>query len=285
MIVVVGGRGRLGQAIARAHAHEDVHVLDRSVYEPWSAPGSEELVRRHFASGVAPKIVYVASGLLDPRLPRMQLDAVNRWLPRNIIDAGTYLGFHTVTFGTVMERLIPDANAYVASKAAFAADLKDRDSGAAAVTHLRIHTLFGGGAPNAFMFLGQMLSALRSQTRFAMTSGRQLREYHHIDDEVAAVRRIVDAGVTGSLDLSHGAPVSLRDIAEHVFASCGKSHLLAVGALPEPAEENYGHVFQRPAALDGAGFRPTLPAIASYLQDELARQDGTERAGTTNGQL
>jgi nucleoside-diphosphate-sugar epimerase len=154
----------------------------------------------------------------------------------------------------------------VRSKAALGQQVAALAAQGAPLAHIRVHTLFGGGAPSPFMFLGQMLAALEQRTPFNMTLGRQLREYHHIDDEARAIRLLDEAGVRGVLDLSHGAPLSLAELAGTVFSHFGASDLLHVGALPEPVEENFGTVFARHPLLPAAAYRPALPAILDYLK-------------------
>ena len=67
------------------------------------------------------------------------------------------------------------------------------------------------------MFLGQILSALKNDEAFKMTSGCQLREYHHFLDDAEAIRTISGLKITGVVNLSHGKPVSLKDIAQASF--------------------------------------------------------------------
>jgi hypothetical protein len=45
--------------------------------------------------------VFVASGLLDPKLPQEDLLRVNYHLPKNLIDGPANLGIKIITFGTV----------------------------------------------------------------------------------------------------------------------------------------------------------------------------------------
>lgn len=267
MIFVIGGRGRLGQAIAREYPAEAVRCLARADYASWSAEGAAAQVADWFApwSGSGATI-YVASGLLDPKLSADALWAVNVALPRNIIEGTRGLGLKVVTVGTVMETLVAARNPYVASKAALGEFVAAQAAAGRQVAHVRVHTLYGGGMPSRFMFLGQIVDALASGAPFRMTQGRQLREYHHVDDDARAIRLLDEAGATGVLDLSHGAPLSLRELAGAVFEAFGAPGQLALGALPEPAEENYNTVFARHPLLRQAAFRDTLPAVLAYLE-------------------
>jgi nucleoside-diphosphate-sugar epimerase len=266
MTFILGGRGRLGAALARAHAGQNIISLERDVYEGWSAPGAAKAVADYFAPWAgSDATVYVASGLLDPRLDAQQLAAVNLELPKNVLAGAGIHGLRVVTFGTVMERLLTQQNPYVQSKSALGRHVADLAHAGADVAHVQVHTLFGSGEPSPFMFLGLIANALRAQTQFRMTQGTQLREYHHVDDEARAVLQLIKAGRRGVFDLSSGAPVSLRDLAETTFAAFGASALLELGAIPEPLDENYATVFAPDPLLASDAFRPTLPAIHAYL--------------------
>ena len=266
MTFILGGRGRLGAALARAHPAYAATCLAREVYAGWALPGAQQAVADYFApwagSGAT---VYVAAGLLDPRLDASALAAVNLDLPKNVIAGAGAHGLRVVTFGTVMERLLARQNAYVHSKAALGSHVATLAAAGANVAHIQVHTLFGGGAPSPFMFLGLIATALREHTPFRMTQGKQLREYHHVDDEARAVVQLMAAGRRGVFDLSSGMPVSLRALAETCFAAFDASDLLHVGAIPEPADENYATVFARAPLLGPDAFRPTLPAVHAYL--------------------
>lgn len=266
MIFIVGGRGRLGQAIARQYGAEGGGCLERAVYEQWAEPQAQGAIDAFFAPLAGRgATVFVASGLLDPKLDPAALWKVNVDLPRNLIDAGIRHGVRVTTFGTVMEALLADHNPYVRSKVALGQYVAERAAAGAEVSHIRVHTLYGAGMPSPFMFLGQMLTALEQRTPFKMTLGKQLREYHHVDDDAAAIRVLEQAGARGVLDLSHGAPVSLAELALTVFDAFGAPELLQIGAISEPRDENYTTVFTRPALLTQVRFRETLPAIVAYL--------------------
>ena len=272
MKLVIGGRGRLGQALVRAWPAGDALCLDRALYDGWAHAGAEQEVARFFApwAGTA-STVFVASGLLDPKLAPDAHQKVNLDLPRNVIAGAASLGLKVVTFGTVMESLLAQHNPYIQSKAALGCHVAELAAAGQPVTHVRVHTLFGGGAPSPFMFLGQILTALRQRTRFNMTLGNQLREYHHVDDEARAIRALDAAGVSGVLDLSHGEPISLRELATTVFAACGAADLLRLGALAEPLEENYSTVFTRHPLLGPQAYRPALPVIVDFLKACVAQ--------------
>jgi nucleoside-diphosphate-sugar epimerase len=268
VIYILGGRGRLGQALAALYEPTEVVCLDRADYEAWPTAGAAA-VQSYFSQGkLVPSVIYVCSGLLDPRLSDDALLEVNYHLPRAVIEGVGRLGTKVVTFGTAMEHGLSD-NRYVKSKVRLGEFVEQANSVGAQAMHVRIHTQFGEGEPSPFMFLGQILTALRSNTAFAMTLGKQLREYHHVEDDARAIKALVASEVMGAVDLAHGKPVTLRSLAQAIFESQHKSHLLQVGAIPEPAQDNFDRVFSVPESLKTHSFRDTLPAVVEYMKSRM----------------
>lgn len=269
MIYILGSRGRLGQALAAQYDPSEVVCIDRSVYETWSSSAASTAIKAYFsACQPAQPVIYICSGLLDPRLTADELFAVNYQLPRNVIEGVTELGIRVVTFGTAMEHTLT-SNSYVQSKLRLSEFVEQANAAGVPATHVRIHTLYGIGEPSPFMFLGQILKALRANVPFAMTQGRQLREYHHVEDDARAIQSLIQAEVNGIVDLSHGQPVTLRSLAEAIFESFGKSHLLQLGAVPEPVEENYDVIFEVPAVLKSMPFRDASSAVVEFMKSRM----------------
>jgi nucleoside-diphosphate-sugar epimerase len=267
MIFILGARGRLGRAIARSYAAHSPVCPDRAVYENWWRDGTQEEITRFFAPHAASNcLIFITAGILDPGLSPDLHAFVNYHLPRNVMAAVAGLGIRVVTFGTVMERMPVLVNPYVLSKARLGSYVAGLANAGSLVTHFQIHTLYGLGAPSPFMFLGQILNSLKMNQDFKMTMGKQLREYHHMEDCVVAFRAFVDSGFSGVTHISHGKPISLSMLATHIFRAFDAEQLLKIGALPEPTSENYATVFERPALLSEMNFRETLPAVVHYLK-------------------
>lgn len=270
MTVVIGASGRLGQALIRAHGAQDVVALGRSDCHAWAKDNASDRVANKLEAMTRPgDTVYVATGLLDPRLPADALDEVNYTLPRNVILAGEQLGLSVVTFGTVLEGMMKQPNAYVRSKERLSSYVAEAVSRSANVLHCRMHTLFGLNDPPPFMFLGQLFAAARARVPLAMTSGLQLREYQHVLDTAAAVCAVQESGCRGHVTISHGKPVTLRDIATSIAEAVQFPELAKFGALADPSEENYGVVFKPTLLPEQIEFRDTLPAIAEYAAERI----------------
>lgn len=270
MIYVLGGRGRLGRAIADAWGPGHVALLQRCVYEDWWRPGADAEVRRYFDAAAPGSVVVIASGLLDPALSEAEHERVNVALAVQVIGGACSAGLRVVTLGTVMESLAHGVNRYVAAKTRLAQVVVQRASEGLPVLHVQLHTLYGLGSPSPHMFLGQMFEALQKGRPFEMSPGHQLREYHHVEDDVAAIRELLTTQMNGVVALSHGEPCALRDLAVDVFEQMHCMHLLRLGARPEPPIDNFATVLTRPSFLSRVDFRPALPNVARYMQDLLA---------------
>jgi nucleoside-diphosphate-sugar epimerase len=273
MIIVLGARGRLGSALVAALPADTVAVLPREVYARWSESGAVEAIARLIERTTGGRgVIVVASGVTDPSLPPEIHENVNFLLTRNVIEAAARVGVRAVTLGTVMETLVPPeaANPYLRSKQLLSDFVGSFDAGAAPEPlHVRIHTLYGGGLPAPHMFLGQMLTALSSGKTFRMSSGRQLREYHHVQDDAEALLALLAAGRTGIVTLSHGQPVTLKALASAVFEALGASRQLAIGAIADPPADNYSMGFPIPPCLRGIQFREAISNVALYLRSCL----------------
>lgn len=273
IIYLIGARGRLGHALTNVYAGSNIFLLDRSIYEDWFKNSASDLVSRYFDQHANEKaIIFVASGILDPRVPQEHLHRVNYYLPKNVIDGASKLGIKVITFGTVTEGLMQSENAYIQSKIKLGEYVHAVARINKPIIHIQMHTLYGQDQPSSFMFLGQMLMAIQTNKPFKMTSGRQLREYHHLKDEAMAIRQIANLANPGVLNLSHGKPLRLKTIAKNVFQSFEKSNLLQLEALPEPLDENYEIAFTPTKIIQKVIFRDSLPAIIQYIQECYAQQ-------------
>ncbi|WP_218510923.1 NAD(P)-dependent oxidoreductase [Variovorax sp. dw_308] len=270
MMYVIGARGRLGRAIRDSRSTGEIVPLDRSIYEDWWKVDASAAVARFFEAAPPGSVVLVVAGLLDPALPRSEHQRINVELPARIIEGACAAGLRVVTFGTVMERLREHSNAYISSKAELGRLVAERAAAGDPVMHLQLHTLYGVGEPVPFMFLGQLCNALRNGRPFEMSPGRQLREYHHVHDDVDAIHALLEIRAAGVMALSHGAPCTLRELASHVFTSVQRPNLLHIGARPEPPDDNYATVLERPPTLGHIHFRPALQGVSSYVQAVLA---------------
>lgn len=247
-----------------------------------SVAGARPLNRRRSLSDQLPDglwDVFFLGGLTDPKLSRDSLIEANYRFPvdhiRGISQAGERDRFRFFTVGTIHETFesIVQTNPYVASKHQLATELLSQNLDH---FHLRLHTAYGGDcAPPNHLFLGQVWRSISTVTPFEMSSGRAIREYHHVDDLTAAFEaiRMRSGSARDShsrvFNLNHGQSVSLREIATGIFGSLGCESLLKIGAIPDRAGDNWDSHFEPSPEAIYPGARATIPAIIEYFRELL----------------
>lgn len=251
-------------------------LLDRSDYSPWTREGTADDVASYFerlAARAQDAWVLVAAGVTDPARACDEHDRVNYVLARNVVEGARRCGLKVATCGSIMERFVRGTadNPYLASKVRlgnFVEDFAAREGG---VVHIRIHTLYGGGPPSDHMFLGQIRDSIARNVQFEMSEGTQLREYHHVVDEVSAIIQLLRSNLNGAFDLNHGQPIRLCDLATYIFATFGCLDKLKVGACPMAHHENLEIVLPRSPVIRDIEFRDACPAIVAYLRAYVDR--------------
>jgi len=262
-LYVLGARGRIGSALIK-HAQSlsiNTFAIDRVEYNSWQDP---DAALRYFKEAALSEtdLVICASGIINPRTDADEIIHCNVTVPNSACIASVTLGAKAVSLGTVLEQIIPDEkqNIYVSSKSQLRDLSKDK------WLHFQLHTIYGGSAPAPFMFTGLMLSALKESKKFAMTSGEQLREYHHVDDEACAILELAKIKNSGQFDISSGDSIKLSDLAISVFDHFKNRDLLGIGEIQSPDVEAYEPSFNRQSALQTSKFRPAIPSLAQWLE-------------------
>jgi hypothetical protein len=173
-----------------------------------------------------------------------------------------------ITFGTIMENFkgIANSNAYLKSKTDYFEYLTSITVNPHNTIHLQIHTWYGGYRLHNTMFLGQIYDAIKSGKAFRMSSGLQLREYHHIEDDLEALKHLLSIDTKGILQINHGISITLKDIATHLFSHFNSLELMKIGDVATPVQENFTRKFVVPESLKGIAFRNPLEGITDYFR-------------------
>jgi len=262
-VVILGATGRIGTALCSYAKREGKSCLsiDRNTCNSWLNEQAAYDTLQSIGIGRG-DVLICAAGILDPNANEANIKHVNYTIPLMACNAARSMGVRVVSLGTILETIIPPEahNPYVSSKS------KLQKKASNSWLHLQLHTVFGGRPPAPFMFTGLMLESLKNKTRFSMTPGLQLREYHHVDDEVAAIFELVSHIEEGCLDISHGKSIRLCDLATGVFEYFNQTDLLGIGDMESPFIEAYEPTFRKQENLINCKFRDPLPAIAEWLE-------------------
>jgi hypothetical protein len=213
-------------------------------------------------------LILNASGIVNPQIEYAELIEVNFHLPRALHIFAKKYEIKLVTFGSIMENLndIAISNPYVLSKKKYFEYVQEINAQESTSLHLQFHTWYGGASLQKFMFLGQMFTAIQKGEIFHMSQGNQLREYHHISDDLNVLSYLLNIDAQGVFQINHGESVTLKSLAENVFSEFKVSQLLRLGTLPQPEVDNYQTVFSSSTLLGDQKFRKTVPGIIEYFK-------------------
>jgi hypothetical protein len=178
--------------------------------------------------------------------------------------------FRLITYGSALESF-GIRNNYFDSKRALAVELAGLET-KNLWTNVNLHTLYSDFRPHEHMFLGQIYSAIKNRTHFNMTSGKQFREFHHVDDDIQIVDNVLRLNTNQHLEVSHGRPLELIQVAEYLFDSFGLPGLLRRNSFPDNPNDNYTRIFKPNPIQDTIIHRDPLPALQSIFAKLLKQE-------------
>lgn len=119
---------------------------------------------------------------------------------------------------------------------------------------LRIFCAYG---PHEYRqrLIPSVILSLQKGEETKCSEGLQIREYLHSKDAAEACVTVLDAELTGPVNISSGQPVTVREVVQSVARIMNTEHLVRFGALP-------------PRAFDP----PRITAAVERLQHELGWQ-------------
>lgn len=261
--IIIGSNGNI--ALRLKQQYRDAEVVPRNKFLSWQHP--QDLKSTFKKENYD---IYLAIGVLSKLAPKQILERVNVEIPQLIAEIIQGTQSRMITFGSIMEldEEICNTNAYIASKKQLSEQLKssmEREH----FLHLRLHTLYGGKKLHSEMFLGQLFSAIRTKSTFYMSGGQQIREYHHIDDDLCALSLFLLNGYNGVREVTHNEVFTLKELAMAVLAHFKMSELLVVGEVETPSFEVFKPLGIKDELLNDLDFRPTLEGIIKDFNHRL----------------
>ncbi len=283
-VIIFGGGGQTGTALINellknGYSESHIHII------PWSVIGRPEIclnkesLRNKLFSYLDSKIYgdfIFAGGITDPLVAVEKINYSNIEFPKRVIEATfDHSDFRYLTLGSINENveLCYKNNNYLRSKLELRRWIEKKSyesNGKDRFLHLPLHTLYGG-KPKDHMFLGQIAKAIKNGTVFRMSSGLQLREYHHVEDIAVTIRSILERewNFGPIVEINSGKPVRLAELAKAIFKAFKKEELLEIGAIPTPPGENMEKVFQRSEDWMISISRPSINGVIESLKKYL----------------
>ena len=114
-----------------------------------------------------------------------------------------------------------------------------------------------------------MLESIRIGDKFTMSSGKQLRQFHHTSDVVHAIYSLLpDIKGNSVLQVSSKHSIRLADLASTIFSQRGELGSLEIGSMEDLENEVYLDVYRVPESLKSHDFRNPLieiPKLVSHV--------------------
>ncbi len=268
--VILGSTGLIGSAWKRFHTSSV--AVERSVIEDWFSNESKDSLAKFLDSLPNDREIEIhfCFGNTNSVQSLNLLMQVNCEWPLVIAKQALMRNFRIVTYGSALE-IFGIRNNYFDSKRAFAAELAALET-KNLWTNVNLHTLYSDSSPHPHMFLGQIYSSLRDKTQFHMSSGMQLREFHYVDDDVAIIDNALRLKYTQNLEISHGKPLKLIQVAEHLFDSFALSDLLKRNKHIDNPNDNYSRIFTAKPYQDTIIHRDPLTSLQSIFAKLLKQE-------------
>jgi nucleoside-diphosphate-sugar epimerase len=119
-----------------------------------------------------------------------------------------------------------------------------------------------------------LIRALLRGVPFPASAGEQVRDYLHVADMASALCALAEHRTSGTVNVSSGVPVTMRQVMEAVASCTGNGHLIQFGAVP------YRHWDPRFICGDNqrlrneTGWLPRYPTLHAGLKQTVAWWQG-----------
>lgn len=265
--IIIGTSGNFSIELQKKIPKNFQVLFGRQLLEMWNENSSKKVFIDHLAKHQATNLIYTL-GITSPKESLSSLRRINFEFPRYLYSVSKELEMNFVTLGSVHENypsLFSDNN-YISVKKELNQFLKENSFKKS--YHFQFHTWYGGERLKNDMFLGQIVLSLKNRSVFTMSSGQQLREYHHVEDDAICVLKMLRNLGTGCYTVSHGEYLTLRQIAHHIFKYFEMEHLLRID-MDNIIEGDITSI-QNPNNVNSqCYFRPSLEGIVKYIETKL----------------
>ncbi len=268
--VILGSTGLVGSAWKRYKPNSI--FVERPAIENWFSNQPDVSIADFFEN--LPKDREVEIHLCFGNTNSMEkpdlLMQINCHRPLLIAKQALLRNFRVITYGSALE-IFGIRNNYFNSKRALAVELA-RIETKNLWTNVNLHTLYSDYRPHEHMFLGQIYSAIKNRSPFNMTSGKQFREFHHVDDDIQIIDNVLRLNSDQHLEVSHGKPLELIQVAEYLFDSFGLPGLLRRNSYPDNPNDNYTRIFKASPTQGTIIHRDPLSALQSIFAKLLKQE-------------
>jgi nucleoside-diphosphate-sugar epimerase len=192
---------------------------------------------------------------------------INYEIPLKILESFKGQISTFVNFGSVLENyVLSSTNGYLKSKKMLANALKDWKQ-EIRILDFKLHTVYGGLTNPPHMLVGHLERIIRERSVLLLSSGKQIREYHHVDDLVPAlVEYIEEEESSGEIAVNTGQSLRIREMVFDVMKEFRLEKKLQFDRLDDPVDDNYSDFTQPTSWTTKFHFREPIPGITEYLK-------------------
>jgi nucleoside-diphosphate-sugar epimerase len=264
-IVLLGENGVIGSALYRELKEKNVRIFSKSIVESWIATGKSDL-NSAFSNLSPGSVIINCVGLVDPLRSLDDHHLINYEFPKNLRIACDLFSLKLVTFGSILEDNEEKAHEdrYLNSKNKFSQFIL----GANPLTkhlHLQLHTIYGGVRNHPNMFIEQIRRSILLQKEFCMSSGEQIREFHHVADEATAIIELISQDLSGIYQVNAGNQMQIKELANRIFLKFNMLELLKFDHLLNKVDV-FNVTYKKLAQIEHLDFREPIAGVIDYIE-------------------
>lgn len=115
-----------------------------------------------------------------------------------------------------------------------------------------------------------LIRALLRAEPFPATAGEQVRDYLHVADMASALCALAAHRVSGTVNVSSGVPVTMRQVMETVASLTGNGHQIQFGAVPYRQWDPHFICGDNQRLREKTGWSPRYPTLHAGLEQNVA---------------
>lgn len=272
MNIILGATGLLGSALLRTLDEDTSIVIPRLKSVEWLDFSVNEvrqdLLKLTHSNSTSYIDLFYALGNTDPKTEPRTLDELNFLLPEKILNASVGLPIRVITFRSIHE-LSGISNPYMESKRKLANLLSATSHGYNNI-HFLLHTLYSDSKPHSHMLLGQILHSIQFKQELKMSSGLQLRQYHHVEDVVNIILARLDSDIfVMKYQVNGPETIRIRDLAVRLYNEFDQLPLLKLNSLPTDEQDVFDASYEIAEMVDEQSFRPSIHGVLAEFKNFL----------------
>lgn len=268
-ILVVGENSRLTKSLVNI-SNTPLIVVKKEIYDKWFNDSMLILYLKNIGFSNNDSII-ITKSIINPN---NDFNEVNKWnflFQKKIIKT---LELHSIKAnvfftGSIFEKTLVRNN-YLDSKRNLTNYILTNEFYSVTPLIIRLHTLYGIGDPPSNMFLGQIFTSLKDKTKFNMSDGNQVRQYHHYNEVSIFLLNIVLSSKLNVkiIDFTGSEWIKLKDLAKSIYKYFNCLELLNIGSLEKSKHEIIKNENQFISNGDFQ-FKNPLISINKYLEKAL----------------